>query len=93
MSATTLPVQEAERIDRLICHCFQVVESTIRQAIDAQGADSLNDVLDQTCAGRGCNACHLRIRRMLAGDLDPCGPFSPCEGCGLANKLCECPAG
>jgi NAD(P)H-nitrite reductase large subunit len=51
--------------DRVICHCLQVKESQIVDAIAVTGAESLRDVVEHTGAGAGCTACHCRIRELL----------------------------
>ncbi len=51
--------------DRVICHCLQVKESQIVDAIAVTGAEALRDVIHHTGAGAGCTACHCRIRELL----------------------------
>ena len=47
-----------------ICHCHQVLASTIHAAID-RGESSLEDLKRCTGAGTGCGACQCRLKRML----------------------------
>jgi NAD(P)H-nitrite reductase large subunit len=54
-----------DSIDRVICHCLQVKESQIVDAIAVTGAESVRDVIRDTGAGAGCTACHCRIRELL----------------------------
>ena len=51
--------------DRVICHCLQVKESQIVDAIAVTGAGSVREVIQHTGAGAGCTACHCRIRELL----------------------------
>ena len=51
--------------DRVICHCLQVKESQIVDAIAVTGAGSVREVIQHTGAGAGCTACHCRILEML----------------------------
>ena len=76
--------------DRVVCNCYQVEESTIREAIDVYGASTVAEITEQTCAGGGCTACHCRLRRMLAGKPAMCSPFTVCNECGFNSVVCEC---
>ena len=76
--------------DRVICHCYRVTESTIRDAIDTLGAANVAEIQARTCAGGGCNACHCRLRRMLAGESATCSPFVLCNECGFNTAICTC---
>jgi bacterioferritin-associated ferredoxin len=51
--------------DRVICHCLQVKESQIVDAIAITAAETVLDVIQHTGAGAGCTACHCRIRELL----------------------------
>jgi len=48
-----------------VCHCLRVTTSDVETAISVGGCRSLCDVMQQTDAGRGCTACHRRIKAML----------------------------
>lgn len=74
----------------LVCHCFQVTEAAIRDAIDVFGAGTVLEVTRQTRAGGGCTACRCRIQRMLDGLSPSCSPFALCSSCGYSDQLCEC---
>jgi NAD(P)H-nitrite reductase large subunit len=51
--------------DTVMCHCLQVKESQIVDAIAITGAETVRDVIQHTGAGAGCTACHCRIRELL----------------------------
>jgi NAD(P)H-nitrite reductase large subunit len=50
---------------RMICHCLQVTEETLVQAIDTLGLTTLKEIRSCTGAGDGCNACHRRLLKYL----------------------------
>ena len=81
----------AERDDLLVCHCFEVFESTVQSAVYA-GAGSVSEVIDACGAGGGCSACHVRIERVLRGLPAKCGSgnFHLCGDCGTIGILCAC---
>jgi NAD(P)H-nitrite reductase large subunit len=51
--------------DRMICHCYGVTESELVDIIEAKQAETVAEVLDSSCAGSGCTACHCRIKRLI----------------------------
>jgi len=51
--------------DVLICRCLKVRLSTIADAIEVCGLNSIRDIRCATGAGDGCTACHIRIRQLL----------------------------
>ncbi|MEX0702887.1 MAG: (2Fe-2S)-binding protein [Planctomycetales bacterium] len=51
-----------------LCHCLQISESEVRDAIGIGGCCSLQDVRNCTGAGTGCTACHRRIVELLRED-------------------------
>ena len=83
---------QAQPADTLICHCFQVTASAIRQAIDEGDAARVEEVSRLTAAGSGCGSCKCRIERLLAGLPAECGPCAFCPGCGSVRTLCDCHA-
>ena len=78
--------------DTVVCHCYGVTESVIRDSIDMLGATTVAEVTATTRAGAGCNGCHCRIRRMLAGKPATCSVFDVCDSCGFNTIQCECRA-
>jgi bacterioferritin-associated ferredoxin len=76
--------------DTLICHCYQVTASSIREAIDEGDAETIAEVTRLTAAGSGCGSCQCRIQRLLAGLPAECGPCALCPGCGVMQVLCHC---
>ncbi|MDB4657504.1 (2Fe-2S)-binding protein [Verrucomicrobiales bacterium] len=79
------------REDMLVCHCFNVRESTVKNAVDS-GATTVPAVIQSCGAGGGCSACHVRIERVLRGMPAKCGSgrFDLCGGCGCIGVLCAC---
>lgn len=58
--------------DEIVCHCLQVSRSEVVTAADVTGASSVRDIMKCTGAGKGCTACHRRIRNLLAETADQC---------------------
>jgi bacterioferritin-associated ferredoxin len=50
---------------KYICHCLQVTEAAVADAISALDLRTLRDVRRHTGAGEGCTCCHERIRIVL----------------------------
>ncbi len=50
---------------RPICHCLNVTEGEIREAIAEHDPQSIRGVSQVCGAGAGCMSCHRHIRRML----------------------------
>jgi bacterioferritin-associated ferredoxin len=56
---------DADCSETIVCHCLQVSESTLTDAIAVCGLASVREVCRETGAGGGCTACHARLREML----------------------------
>ena len=56
---------QADCSETIVCHCLQVSESTLADAIAICGAATVKEVCRETGAGGGCTACHARLREML----------------------------
>jgi bacterioferritin-associated ferredoxin len=54
-----------EITDRIVCHCLQVRESTVADAVAIYGAESVRDVIRVCSAGSGCTCCHAKIRELI----------------------------
>ena len=82
---------EAGREDLLVCHCFDVLESTVQSAVNA-GAESVSEVAEACGGGSGCGACRVRIERVIRGLPAKCGSgnFHLCGDCGTIGILCAC---
>jgi NAD(P)H-nitrite reductase large subunit len=52
--------------DPLVCRCLQVCRSQIVDCIAVSGAETVREVAELTGAGKGCLACHCRIKELLA---------------------------
>ncbi len=50
--------------DPIICHCFKIKESTVKDAI-ANGATSVEDVMAATKAGSACGGCKRKIAKLF----------------------------
>jgi bacterioferritin-associated ferredoxin len=63
--------------DQMVCHCLQVTESSLQEAMQRCPLESLRDIANETGAGTGCTACHRRLRRFLSGDhsSNSCSPI------------------
>jgi len=55
----------------LICHCFGVNETRIRE-LARRGQASLSQVLRSCRAGADCGGCHPAIRQILAAERERC---------------------
>ena len=62
LSQTRSQVDCAESI---VCHCLEVSESTVADAIAICGLSSVREVCRETGAGAGCTACHTRLKELL----------------------------
>jgi bacterioferritin-associated ferredoxin len=56
------PAQES---DPVVCHCLQVPQSSIVEAVRDGGARSLCELARLTGAGSGCTSCHRKLRQYL----------------------------
>ena len=92
MAPLLCPLKPFPAAEALVCHCFQVDQASIRKAIHETGAATVDQVTRETGAGGGCQGCHCRIQRLLAGLPLTCSPYSLCQGCGTIKKLCACEA-
>lgn len=66
MSNTTTICRSDRRTALVLCHCLQVSESDVVNAIALHGLNNLRDVRHCTGAGTGCNSCHRKIIACLA---------------------------
>jgi bacterioferritin-associated ferredoxin len=51
--------------ERFLCHCLQVTEDTVMEALAELQIRSLKDLRQHTGAGSGCTACHHKLRRYI----------------------------
>ncbi len=51
--------------DEIICQCFQVKESVIRAAIEANNLTRIEQVTKSCEAGGGCHSCHILIQLFI----------------------------
>jgi bacterioferritin-associated ferredoxin len=54
-----------ENKDRIICCCYGVKESTIRDAILKYSIKEIEEVMEACDAGTGCGCCHLLIEDLI----------------------------
>jgi len=52
-------------IDEVICQCYQVTESTIRNAIAEGKLKDIDSVTTACEAGGGCHSCHILIQLFI----------------------------
>lgn len=50
---------------RPLCHCLNVAEVEVREAIEVHDLQSVRSVAKVCGAGGGCTACHRHIKRLL----------------------------
>ena len=55
----------AVEIDEVICQCYQVTESTIRNAIAKSDLKDIDSVTMVCEAGGGCHSCHILIQLFI----------------------------
>lgn len=55
-------------VDRILCHCLQVKESTVADSVAIHGAGCVKEVIRACGAGGGCNACHAKIKSLIQAD-------------------------
>jgi NAD(P)H-nitrite reductase large subunit len=65
MESVCTPERCEECTDRLVCHCLQISEPTLLDAVNRLGLRTLADVQACTGAGEGCTACHKRLQQYL----------------------------
>lgn len=56
---------QSEAVDRIVCHCLQVRESTIADSVAIYGAGTVKEVVRTCGAGGGCNCCHAKIKQLI----------------------------
>ncbi len=52
--------------DPIVCRCLQVRQSQVTDCVSLYGLESVPEIRTQCGAGGGCNACHRRIRDLIA---------------------------
>jgi bacterioferritin-associated ferredoxin len=57
-SCTTCP-------GRVICHCLQVTEDMLVEALITRDLRTVTEIRQHTGAGDGCTACHRRLASFL----------------------------
>ena len=50
---------------KVVCHCLQVTEETLRHALATLDIRTVKDIRYHTGAGDGCTACHRLLRKYL----------------------------
>ena len=55
----------AVETDEVICQCYQVKESTIRDAIAKDNLKDIESVTKSCEAGGGCHSCHILIQLFI----------------------------
>lgn len=57
--------QPVVQSDRILCQCFQVRESTVRDSVTLLGSTTSKEVRETCGAGGGCMACRQRIQMFI----------------------------
>jgi bacterioferritin-associated ferredoxin len=57
----------SDSYDPIVCHCLQVRESVLVEAITTLSLRTVRDVRHATGAGDGCTCCHRQLRQYLEG--------------------------
>ena len=55
----------AVETDEVICQCYQVKESTIREVIAKDNLKDIDSVTGACEAGGGCHSCHILIQLFI----------------------------
>lgn len=63
---------------RVLCHCLQVTEETVVDALASLGITTLRELRQHTGAGDGCTGCHHLLRKYLK-DYAPAGAVPICS--------------
>ncbi len=61
--------------DEVICQCYQVNESTIRETIAKGNLTEIDQVTDSCEAGGGCHSCHILIQLFIDEHQDKNRPM------------------
>lgn len=60
-----LVLQNPTIATRPLCHCLNISEGEVREAIEEHGLQTVRGVAKACGAGGGCTACHRHIKRLL----------------------------
>ena len=61
--------------DEVICQCYQVNESTIRNTIAKNDLKDIDSVTEACEAGGGCHSCHILIQLFIDQYLEKTPPM------------------
>ena len=65
MAPACLPADCHSCVANVVCHCLNVTEDQVVEAITTLALRTVKDVREHTGAGEGCTACHARLRAFL----------------------------
>lgn len=65
-----IPKVDLPQVDEIICKCFQIPESVIRNCIGENGLTEIEQVTRACQAGGGCHTCHLLIQLFIDQNKD-----------------------
>ncbi|MFO0965282.1 MAG: (2Fe-2S)-binding protein [Gemmataceae bacterium] len=51
--------------ERVVCRCFNVTESQLRDAIARHDLRTIREIKRRTGAGDGCTCCHAELNEVL----------------------------
>lgn len=60
---------ENRTADPVVCRCLNVTQSEVQTAISAFNLETVRDLGRCTGAGKGCMACHGRLRALVKAQL------------------------
>ncbi len=59
------PASKPKSKEKIICNCFSITEKTIREAIEHNGAKTVDDIKELTYAGGACGRCKGNIQAII----------------------------
>jgi bacterioferritin-associated ferredoxin len=65
MAPACAPADCQSCVSRVVCHCLNVTEDNVIEAITTLALRTVKDIQKHTGAGDGCTACHARLRAFL----------------------------
>jgi bacterioferritin-associated ferredoxin len=65
LSQTARVVDRHTNHARALCHCLNVTEPEVRDAIETNDLVTVRGVAQACGAGGGCTACHRHLKRLL----------------------------
>lgn len=67
MNTLSPPLCPTECGLRMVCHCLQITEAAVIEAVATRDLKTIREIRKHTGAGDGCTACHHHLRALLEG--------------------------